>query len=436
MIITLLIAAVIGLIPASTFYFLGGERRDTSNVVRDIQLLLSLKGLYAGPPNGSCNAETLRAVEAYEGKLIRSTLPIECSAALLDRLKNDLHNSLGQNAPLPPKAYTGAPLSIVNSEIADVKAQLFNLHNTLKSVQDGYSSYFTAQFQSLTQMGVSAFATAISILIAFSALIGNNLIKDAVKAAHQQEIENSKKQLASMIAITQPQISAAVHTDLSDSFTLLYANLDPDKHRHLYNPYVTAAVDMAQRGYKHAQSMDSLVKQNHTKNGSGIDVPGLDDTQMFVMDAALNNYAYFLSDKTTLKKIIPKDHLSDPSKIYKGDAREDPGELADEAKAAREDLRALLPLLGNALERRQRAPHSQFNDYFIFNLKETLLWVKLHIDKNLFNDFDSQLDDLKTNPIYTDAQRKKVADQYTLHKQRFPELWNTKAAFFPPKRVS
>jgi hypothetical protein len=305
-IIILLFAAFIGMIPASTFYIAGNDSHNTLNTVNDIQLLLSLKGLYVGPLNGSCNAETLRAIEAYERTLIRSTLPIECSAPLLDRLKSDLHNTLAQNASAPSKSSAGTSSNTTNSEIADVKAQLYNVNNTIKSVQDGFSSYFTTQFQSLTQMGVSAFATAISILIAFAALIGNNLIKDTVKAAHEEAIANSKKELDSMISVAQPQISAAVHTDLSDSFTLLYANLDPNEHRHLYNPYVTAAVDMADRGYRHARGMYDLIKHKHAGENAQGDKPKLSEMQSFIMDAALNNYAYFLSTKTALKKVMPK----------------------------------------------------------------------------------------------------------------------------------
>jgi hypothetical protein len=40
---------------------------ENANIVRDAQLLLSLKGFYTGPLDGLCKTQTQQAIEKYKG---------------------------------------------------------------------------------------------------------------------------------------------------------------------------------------------------------------------------------------------------------------------------------------------------------------------------------------------------------------------------------
>jgi hypothetical protein len=353
--------------------------------------------------------ETLKAIERFESTIFNSTLPIDCSDPLLDRIKSDLHYTLTKGkltATVNPQAGSTA---VIGSEIAEMRSQIYNIDNTLKSVHDSFSSYFATQFQSLTQMGVSAFATAISILIAFAALIGNNIIKDSVKAAHEREIERSKNELRCMINIAQSQIYAGTHTSLSSSFTGLYEDLDPKARDYLYRPYVSAAVDMARKGYRKAQVMYKFIEDSQASEKVGAGEPKLDEYQSSVMNMSLNNYAYFLADMTTLKK-------------------DDKVTSTQEAIAAKSELRSLLPKLEAVLASRLASSRGRSSDYVmeeIYLISDTIIWVKLHLNlaKTASGAFNQELELLKNNSGYSEDRKNYIATKYEKHKKNFPELW-------------
>lgn len=388
--------ALLATVPSLTIYAHEVSVVESKATNRKIQALLYLKGLYQGPINGNCDKATIQSLESFRATLDNNGklgFAVQCSSQTFDMLKQDIVARDGGADPAPQK-----DRSAVDKEISDLKTNVTNERLLLEALTAKFGDQFGDQFKNLATIGVTTLITAMSILIAFIAFIGNVAIKDAVKSAHEEEIKNTKKELSEMIEIAQPQMSATIHTSLSSSFTYLYNNLDPKNHRHLYNPYIVASVDMAKLGYDKSQDMYQLIRKN--RKGQKEQEPTFTDAQVNVMDVALNNYAYFLADMTTLK--------------------EADGTPTPEAERAKDTLRTLLPKLEKTLVKVTDSTQSALGRY---PLMETIVWTKLHLGKNGFKDFDEMFAELTTNPVYSAAERNRMVEKYAKHQSQFPELW-------------
>jgi hypothetical protein len=160
---------------------------------------------------------------------------------------------------------------------------------------------------------------------------------------------------------------------------------------------------MAERGYNETKEMYKLIKRKRDEDNKESGAPNLKENQALIADTALNNYVYFLSMKTALKKVRQKKATADKTKTESDTTIHAEDEPLDVAKAAKEQLRVLLTQLEDTIKRRetQKTPLNDYYVYYVYNFSETLLWAKLHLG---FKDFDRAYDDLTTNPKFTDLQ--------------------------------
>lgn len=82
---------------------------ETTNIIRDTQLLLSLNGVYTGPLDGICNAQTIKAIN--ESRLAKTRFDksreIDCNIESLEAIKPDLRSVLMADASTSSPDYAG-----------------------------------------------------------------------------------------------------------------------------------------------------------------------------------------------------------------------------------------------------------------------------------------------------------------------------------------
>jgi hypothetical protein len=343
-IITSFFVLIIGLIPPIALYTWDAYARSNSDIARDIQLLLSLKGIYTGQLNGLCDVQTLQAIEKYGHTLTKTPTRIECSSQFLESLKNDMSailaaDTLPANRTAAQKSDATNEVSSISTRLAALETNNKNTNAAVKGISDSLSAYFVTQFDNLASIGVSAFATAIAIIIAFTALIGNLFIKDTVRAAHDQELDKAKSEHAKMLKLATTQLSANIYTAFGAHCINLYKDIpDPvtvPHRKNMYESYLDIAVHMTQRGY--GQALELFKTQT--------DKPSIE--QEDTMTVCLNNYAYFLAERS-----------------------------AQEHARAQEDKVKLGQLLPE-LERISVAKGKK-SDWWA--VKDTLVWAQLHLD--------------------------------------------------------
>jgi hypothetical protein len=398
-IITFLFAVIVSIAPSLILYTWEAYARSRSNITYEIQSILSLRGVYTGKPNGLCDEQTIQAIGKYR---TRFKIPdgVECSTQFLESLKNDISATLAAATSTANSAVAKTPETIsdttINARLEALETNYKNTNSTLKNISDSLSSHFVTQFDNLASIGVSAFVTAISIIIAFTALIGNFYIKSAVEKAHEQELAKTQSTLTSMIAIARSESGAHIYTALGNYCTGLYMTLkEPFKgyQKDLYEGYVNLSADLTQYGFANSEHLRQLIENNHSTPT---------DMQNAIMEICLNNYAYFLAPKTLQNN--------------------------EGANSAKVELQKLLTQLErmNAIGSRKLDP---------WRLKDSIAWVKLHLNRNV-KEFERAtnllIDDQDIPQSWKDEIRKKHAQ----HRLAHPDLYDPPAAPATPLHPS
>jgi hypothetical protein len=139
---------------------------ETTNIIRDTQLLLSLNGVYTGPLDGICNAQTIKAIN--ESRLAKTRFDksreIDCNIESLEAIKPDLRSVLMADASTSSTATHNAndvngTISITSlaRDVDDVKTSIKNTNSALKGITDGFAANFFNQYNSLASIGITAF---------------------------------------------------------------------------------------------------------------------------------------------------------------------------------------------------------------------------------------------------------------------------------------
>lgn len=299
---------------------------DNTNMIRDTQLLLEVNGVYKGKLDGNCSRQTLDAIERFEATLPNKALEVGCTDHFLQILKTNISTSIKAdtsaatgNTPHNKNKTKDAAIAGTNqTTVEDLDARLNITIQSLEKLNDRFSTQFVTQFNNLSQIGASAFVIAISMFFAFSALVGNLLIKDAVKAAHENELERTQSKLNTSIK----QAAAKIYSLFGCHCINLYKDLDvrppsdpqnanlvesQRRRQSLYESYLGIAIEMSQFGYSNCEEIQKSLGDLGEKISP--------DAQRTVA-ACLNNYVFYLAarcniqgrqeDKVKLGELIPK----------------------------------------------------------------------------------------------------------------------------------
>jgi hypothetical protein len=250
-IIYFMIFVSIALFPASAYYQKTSVTNYKRAIVRQIQVLLSQKGINPGRIDGRCGPDTNRALKEYKDTLTGdvkqyfSALCQDIDKATLQTINNDTRLSLHHKEKYQQQDQT------VN--LKKLEEDLISTNMTVRNLSERFSDSFAAQFKDIASLGVTTTITAISIIIAFAALLGNLIIKDAVKDAHDKEIEKARSKLEDL---TQ-DVRANIFTTVSAHNIYFYREIDPldDRRKDVYKSHVLVATKIAKRAYQFSNAL-------------------------------------------------------------------------------------------------------------------------------------------------------------------------------------
>lgn len=343
------------------------------SVVSYIQVLMSLDKKYNGDINGVCDNKTITSIYSYAEKIHTPA----CNATTRDAIRDIVVSNMGlQQGGLQS-------IELANTDV--IRKDLNSTIETVEKLSAAIPQHFEDQFRSLATIGVTTMMTSLSIIIAGVAFLGNVFIKDQVKAAHDKEVSQTRDKLLSMIDIARSEISAHTFTTIGNYCTNLYVPLTEPrgKHKYLYETYIMFATSMTEFAYKSAAHLKKLSEDN----------PGekLSVQQLGIVERCLNNYAYFLAERSAL----------------------------DGNKNADWDKVQLGALLGEL----QKLSKKGATELLSWNLRDTIGWVKLHIGGKERAGVESILDELLSDPTIPKGWRESAKARYETHKQNNHALW-------------
>jgi uncharacterized membrane protein len=351
------------------------DAKPAASVVHDIQFILALKGLYKGPLDGKCDAQTIAAIARYaESAHEKQIFPIQCNDELLATLIGDISEALSATKAVPPLAN-----------------QQQKITTEFSHIQENYHSELVSQFRQLATLS----ATIIAFFLTGLWFIGTTLAKTLIEKVHERQWEKIEQQydellktststFDSMIVIARSQTAAYIHASLGNYCTALYMTLktpNTGPQKELYEAYLNLTVELTHYAFLNSEHMRQFIKTSKSTPT---------DDQIMLSEACLNNYAYFLAPKTLQNN--------------------------EGAISAKVELKKLL---------RQLAQLDDSGPQMLepWRLKHTIAWVTLHLNRNLreFEDaIISLIDDVNIPQSWKDEVRKKHAQ----HRLAHPDLYN------------
>ncbi len=363
-----------------------------------IQALLYLKGAYKGPINGSCESETLSALETYKQSLHderKNSFVPTCGTQAVDILKTDVGFMLTQQVTQDLSTYT-SDIGNLNKQIQDIKAAITREHESVGKLTESFSNQFAAQFSDLTRLGVTTLITSLSIIIAAIAFLGNAMIKDAAKdaaeAAHENELKKTRLKLEASVS----EASARVFARFGSHCIHLYQDIDlrPVTHsgnsqrdaieedklrrrRNLYESYLQIAMDMSKLGYEDSERMKDSLEQQGMK---------LSSSQQRIVANCLNNHVFYLSSGF------------------------------DRATFSDDDKRELDKLFQKLIALLQASSDQPYR----WDLQDTRLWANLQMGYTNGADTKTELQTLLSEPTLPDSWKTDLKRRYAFHDDRLP----------------
>ncbi len=274
--------------------------------------------------------------------------------------------SSAQNAAPHNSKDTYTKIVNVDDRIGDLETEI----NGLKSRQ---AQNFEDQFSKLMQLMFVILGLSVTAII----FLGNTWIKERVTALHEAELDKTKKKLDALVGTSIANVGADIYTTIGGHCIDLYKNFDDPhiggRHHELYKSYVTMAVRIAANAYAYAlklqefvdlQPWDALTAAEKIKYKSAL-------------DRSLNNYVFYLAQRGTQRD---KDLLYD-----------------------------LLPKLIKITSDKKTAGEKWW-DY-----EDTVIWAKLHIDRNSALTRKMEIKALIENPNVRADWRISVKERYDLY---------------------
>lgn len=366
---------------------------ENTNVVRDIQLLLSLHGLYTGPIDGQCNDQTKQAITQYQKSSANwqgtESHDINCNVDSLNTIKADMGSLLNR-----------ANTQATSKEIEELKTRLNNTNAALKGITDGFASNFINQYNSLTSSGISAFITSISIIIALLSL-ASALLKDIIAkevfGGSKKIVDNASEHLLALANIAHASLETKIYARLGGRIILsqlvnFYKDHNcPATRRDRYMAYLEGGAHIATVGNN---SANALIRLYQAKNW---EIP--DDDAKWI-NACKNNFIFYVSAINDTYFNISKSE----------DTIKNVGDVANTIKEFEAMLSDNLKTLSLA------------------DNQETLIWAKLCLGIITGQVAKAQIELLARDCTISDVWKREVKERYEFY-DRFPEHAGNKVNF-------
>jgi hypothetical protein len=389
-----------------------------ANLARDIQLLLSLKGLYAGPVDGQCDKETKLAIEKFE-TVVNNGSPSEanCNAGVLSDLKNDVKSILIAGTLVQNDSASRHKSETLSTEIDDLKVSIINTNAALKGITDGFATNLLNQYNSLASIGLTAFVAAIYATIGIIALTSTLLrefITNSVKQSHdklfddskinleilQQDansqteakltemVEQAKKTVADSADIAHTALLTQIYGRLGGQIIYLYKDLAAphERHRSLFFSYLRIGAHIAKVGNQVANKLVELYGNQ--------EIPP--EHKQYVLFCR-NNFVFYVSSANDKYLAISKDTVAE-------------GEL--EILERDEDDVKDVELCIAELE--ETVAQDRKNSYWL-DIKDTIIWAKLSLGITSPGDCKAALEGMVNDTAISREWKRNLKKRYDFY---------------------
>lgn len=329
----------------------------SSASIREIQVILSLKGLYDGRLDGLTGPKTERAILRYEQKL-GWPLTGAPSGRLLEGLRMERESALQGGIRGNDDQKTS---ELLKRDLDHTQAHLDAVTSDVKAIQRANVDNLLSLQSALRAEGLMW----LTLLVAFAGtvvtLIGGMVIRKRVKTL--------KKEHRTLTDIARADISTYIFCVLGGRCIDLYAHLNPVSDTR-YHGYLDMGVGLSTIAYQYAM----YLRDNYSK----IDKKGLSDDMILTVNACVNNYVFYL------------------------------GERASEQD--KQNARGALNELSDISERYERE-----NTMGWWKYKETLLYAKLNFGWERPHEIQRELQCLFDDPRVPRRWTEKIKDRYEQH---------------------
>lgn len=361
-----LIALIVIFIPLAYLFMpvqVYAQHYSDNKIVRDIQLMLTQKGIHAGENkeaikiDGIYGPQTEAGIKEYErqNNMEETGKPSE---HLRSRLYEDVKSLTDNNNTNEDKK-----LAALAQELDETKENLKNTNEALRTITNSMSDHFINNFNNLVTLFLSTLAIVVT---AFSVWLGwyipsfQEEITDKVNEAHEKMLKHSRN-----------HIYAGLLTQFSSHCLNLYKDLKTDtpEKKNLYDSYLTIAKNFSDLGYKKAKALtNNKVKLTEEE----------EKMEKLIVDYSINNKLFFTA--------TPFIGIEKSTKNIKPDNQE-------------------VIELFNEMRNVCSSNDKTYREADLFNFKETLLWAKLHMKS------------------YEDIKDIESEINLTTHNKRFPLDW-------------
>lgn len=344
---------------------------ETTNIIRDTQLLLSLNGIYIDPIDGKCNDKTKQALK--ESKLAKTrfdkSVDITCNTESLEVINNDLRSVLMADASVTHSTATHnqndvndtTSITPASRDINDIKASLRNTNSALKGITDGIATNFLNQYNSLASIGITIFIAAVSATIAIIALtsaILRDSINKRVEESHQKVLEEAKNKLLLEGNIMHTALFAEIYGRLGGQMINLYKDLGKPQNTHkpLYLSYVRLCADISKVGNDVANNLVELYGKQKTC---------IPDKHKQYIKFCRNNFVFYTSQANDR-------YLAVAPEI----AHESENEVLERNEDDIKNVKRHIKELEKIADEEKIAAEQYMNNYWL-DINDTIVWAKL-----------------------------------------------------------
>ncbi len=259
------------------------------------------------------------------------------------------------------------------AKVISIDERISNLESDLSVIKAKQTQVFEDQFSKLIQI----LFVMVGISVTFIIFLANTWIKDRVTSAHDAELEKTKSKLGMLVGTANLDVGANIYTTIGGHCIDLYKNFEEPalggRHHELYKSYVSMAVRIAANAYLYASKLQTFIDSQPNDALTQLEKA----RYRKLIDVSLNNYVFYLSQRGTQKD---KDLLID-----------------------------LLPKLSKVAADKKVAGDKWW-DY-----QETVIWAKLHMDRNTALICKLEINELMEIPNVSPDWRASVKERYALY---------------------
>jgi hypothetical protein len=284
-----LILIIVVFVPPYIAHAAYGRNAGHNAKVRDVQLLLLVRGYNPGPIDGKCREQTLSAIENFKGTPDNIPPGASCSIQFLESMKAHLIASL-----ITSLSTANSPQTDISSQSVPAQHNIESLSAAVSRLNEGISTQFVTLFSNMNNMWVATILTGFAIL----AIVSIAYINFSLKKKYDDLHADLRGQLQKTVSIAEKEVSAKIYTLFASHSILLYKDFEnPEpagkytpvgKHNKFYNSYLNIAATMAEYGYRNSVEMQDLLKKERNEPT---------DDQKEVVKQCTNNYVFFLSSR-------------------------------------------------------------------------------------------------------------------------------------------